>query len=256
MTTTITTTTTLTRTKCAISFTGGKDSTLALHDVWTQADQYEVVALVTFVPANMKRFRAHPVHVVEVQAQAMGLNYLKMEVGGPDFLASYRDNMLRLRREWGVEILVTGDILPVCGDFMERAVQDTGISLHRPLWGLPRPSFLLKPEYTILISCVNTTKFSPGFPASSLVGQPFNRATLDRIREHNDARAAVAEAEVDLAGEFGEFHTMVVDAPAFRNGRVDVVAGKVVEEGEYAFFEFEEVRLVAREGESHDQNKA
>lgn len=96
-------------TKCAISYTGGKDSTLALHRVLAHADEHEVVLLVTFVPANMTRFRAHPVHVVEMQAQAMGLPHQRLEVGGSDYLAGYRRHMEWLKREWGVEVLVTGE---------------------------------------------------------------------------------------------------------------------------------------------------
>lgn len=67
---------------------------------------------------------------------------------------------------------------------------------------------------------------------------------MERIRGHNEERGV----EVDLAGEYGEFHTMMMDAPAFRHGRVEVVRGRVVEEDDFAFYEFEEVRLVEKKG--------
>src|SRR4051812_10892262 len=102
------TTAPFTFTKCAISYTGGKDSTLSLHHVLAQPDRYEVAVLVTFVPANMKRFKAHPVHVIEMQAKAMGLPHLKLEVDGSDYLESYRRHVISLKEEWEVEVLVTG----------------------------------------------------------------------------------------------------------------------------------------------------
>ncbi|GIL58855.1 hypothetical protein Vafri_13818 [Volvox africanus] len=173
--------------KAAISFTGGKDSMTVLHlmrapeivmeaiddTAWREdvreriakVTHCEVALLVTFVPAGRKQsFKAHPLEVVQLQAHALGLPHLVMEVeSAPSFLESYKANIRRLREEYGITALATGDILDVCNSFMPRAAAGTGVDLIAPLWGIERRLLLeLVWAYSMspLITCVNVTKFT------------------------------------------------------------------------------------------------
>jgi len=168
--------------KVAISFTGGKDSCLALTiaqlcakaaevpDVVQQAlgdhvhdlQGVQPAMLVTFAPAGGGAFKAHPMELIKAQADALQLPHHVISIHGPDYLASYAEAMRGLASDHGIQALVTGDILDVCNDFMGRASQASGLPLIRPLWGMPRRALLqclwalgIRP----LVSCVNTAKF-------------------------------------------------------------------------------------------------
>ncbi len=107
-----------------------------------------------------------------IQARALGLPHIVMEVSAP-YLESYRDNIARLRTEYGITVLATGDILDVCSSFMPRAAEGTGVLLACPLWAIQRQLLLeLVWAYQLqpLITCVNVTKFLEPAPTPAAAG--------------------------------------------------------------------------------------
>ncbi|KAG2454735.1 hypothetical protein HYH02_000572 [Chlamydomonas schloesseri] len=287
--------------KAAVSFTGGKDSmtvtnlllnaSIALEaskswpedvrDAWAGdlKSRLETVAgcelamLVTFVPVGAPPFKAHPLEVMKLQAAALGLPHLVMEVSAaPTFLDSYHHNITQLRTQHGVDVLVTGDMLDVCSSFMPRAAAGTGVQLLSPLWDINRRLLLeLVWAYGMepVITCVNVTKFvepskqqdkkedkreqdkqgaagqqqgqgqqagaevcaaavvtvgagpagaggedgdgAPGADyAARLLGQPLSRQLHAEL-----LLPAVERFGVDEAGEWGEYHTMVLASRLF-----------------------------------------
>jgi len=66
--------------RAAVLWTGGKDCNLALYEA--QQAGYEIVALVTFMMGNGK-FKAHPIDVMRLQAEALGIPYITIPVAEP-----------------------------------------------------------------------------------------------------------------------------------------------------------------------------
>jgi diphthamide synthase (EF-2-diphthine--ammonia ligase) len=161
----------------AVSFTGGKDSMLALHlssgyqhhlipstaaNLLTQPSQPpHVTLLVTFAPPDSD-FKAHPIPVIKALAEALNIPHVLCEVEPPSYLDSYRQQLRRLHKEQGITHLVTGDILDVAGGFMDKAVDGTNVQLVRPLWQCPRHNVLTALQDLGIrskISCINTAKY-------------------------------------------------------------------------------------------------
>lgn len=111
----------MTTKKAALSFTGGKDCLLALLEVNGKPD-VEVTVLVTFGPpeaflteeedvavegtsegdkmetkennpkkekTKKKKFLAHPLRIIKMQALALGLSHVVIPIEGPNYLESY-----------------------------------------------------------------------------------------------------------------------------------------------------------------------
>lgn len=83
---------------------------MALHRA-IESGQYDISLLVTFAPANMQKFKAHPLSIVQMQTQSLGIPHRVYLVEGPDFLGSYQKHITSIKEEYGIDALVTGMVL-------------------------------------------------------------------------------------------------------------------------------------------------
>jgi diphthamide synthase (EF-2-diphthine--ammonia ligase) len=166
--------------QAAISWTGGKDCNLALLTAWRDPSLH-VSALVVFRP-QAAVFRAHPLHIMQKQADALSLPLLHVEISGePSYKASYVSGMRRLKevqlvedfpfsfypkyqngvgrhcwlflkqlcygQEQGIEVVVTGDMDLVGSmqrNWIEECGEECGIDAFLPLWQADRNDLLRK----------------------------------------------------------------------------------------------------------------
>jgi uncharacterized protein (TIGR00290 family) len=195
--------------RAAVSWSGGKDSYLALH---RSRASYDVVALITMFDDEGTRSRSHGLRpqILEAQADRMGLPICK----GRGSWATYEDGYLRAlldARALGISHVIFGDIMYDANrEFPERVCAASGLVAVEPLWGEPTDQLYREFVLTGADARIVTVKESV-FDASWL-GRRLTMNLLD------DFRAAGA----DPCGEHGEYHTVVVDAPAF-SSPIDVV---------------------------------
>ncbi|KAI8603422.1 hypothetical protein EDD21DRAFT_413066 [Dissophora ornata] len=225
--------------RAAISFTGGKDCTLAL--CLTKAT-HDVVLLVTFVPKNFTSFKAHSLDIIKLQAKALDIPHVLVEIGeeGKTHLQCYREKISEVKQQYSLDLLVTGDILNVCDNFMARATQDI-IELSCPIWAIDRHKLLdtlFERQFELLITCASIKKLGDDEDlARKFVG---SKLTPTFMKDTLEPR----EKEVDMGGELGEFHTMVLTVPGLYNGYRIEYEGHQTVEGEFMFMEFDSVKLV------------
>ena len=96
--------------RAAALWTGGKDCSLALHEV--RKSGLDIEELITFAPPSPV-FLAHPLPFLARQAAAMGLRHRVITIR-PPAEDGYTRALKALRRE-GIRTLVTGDIAEVGG---------------------------------------------------------------------------------------------------------------------------------------------
>lgn len=191
----------------AVLWTGGKDCALA-HSEAVQAGQH-VTRLVTFAPVEPE-FRAHPIPVMRAQAEALGLPHTLMTIVEP-YAESYGAAIRSLRDDFNISTLVTGDIDRVDGQpnwITERAA-GTGVDVFTPLWNYNREDLLhrlIGSGFVVVFSCVKRP-----WLGSEWLGR---QITPDSLAE---LRALSASTGLDLCGENGEYHTLVLDGPLFHH---------------------------------------
>ncbi|CAJ0845265.1 15712_t:CDS:2 [Entrophospora sp. SA101] len=245
--------------KVCISFTGGKDSTLTLHLLSLQPN-YNITSLITFAPSKTNsstpRFLSHPQDLIQLQSQCLSIPHKFIEISAP-FLESYRKQISLLN----VDYLATGDILDVCDGFMEKAVKETGVELLRPLWCKDRKEILEKIfelNFEILVTCVNLEKLRKSIVTlkisnninnidddvekigGMLVGKVLNRDLYQTVlKKFSD------EYGMDECGEYGDFHTMTLDAPLFKKHIIIKNAHKKLSDcGNFLYYLIEDCEIV------------
>ena len=214
------------RARAWMSWSGGKDTTFALHTA-RQGETIDVVGLFCTVNAEADRVAMHAVRrsLVEAQADRLGLPLHVVEIPSPCPNEVYEAQMaaaMASATAEGVEHVIFGDLfLADVRAYREEALAGSGIVPLFPLWG--RPTHLLAREMIeagvrAVITCVDPSQLAPEF-----VGRSFDERLLSDLPEG-----------VDPCGERGEFHSFVCDGPGFRSP-IDIEVGDVVERGRFVF---------------------
>jgi len=192
--------------KVAVSWSGGKESCLACYKA--MAGGSDIAFLVTFLWET--RFVCHPLSLMRLQSKALGIPHVKVKVKEPYF-KEYREAISRFIKEDGIEGIVTGDI-SVVDSFHKWQIDDVckGLSVNvvKPLWGLDRYQILnelVSKGFKAVFTCVRQPWFDEKW-----VGRELDRGYLKDLKELK------VKHGIDLCGERGEYHTIIIDAPIFK----------------------------------------
>jgi len=218
----------------AVLWTGGKDSSLALHEAAREG--CDIRCLVTFAPVNPE-FLAHPPAFLKLQAESMELPHHLVTVEEP-FERSYEAGLRRLREEMGIGTVITGDIAEVGGNpnWVRERSRPVGMRVHTPLWGRDRLALLeelLARGFRVIFSCVDTRRLG-----AEWVGRELDEAAIAALRGIRERNG------LDLCGEEGEYHTLVTDGPAFTRA-IRIRSHATRTRGTLAYMEIREMELAA-----------
>ena len=214
------------RIRTLLAWSSGKDSAYALWAL-RQLPGIEMVGLLTTLNSAVGRVSMHGVResVLEAQARACRLPLLKVPLPDPCTDEQYRAAMTEAMGEargQGVEAVACGDLfLADVRAYREAQLAGTGLAPLFPLWGRPTPLLakeMINAGLEAIITCVDTNQIDGSF-----VGRFFDHQLLEDLPE-----------TVDPWAENGEFHTLAVAGPMFRE-RLDVELGEVVDRGRFPF---------------------
>ncbi len=216
------------KTPLVMSWSGGKDSALALHEL-RHGGQFEIVALLTTVVAEYKRISHHGVReeLLDAQAEAIGIPldkvYLPLNNAVPCNNDVYEEIMAAAMRRYverGVVNVGFGDLyLEDLRAWREANLAKLGMQGVFPLW--KRDTAVLAREVIAMgfkarLSCVEG-KVGPGF-----AGRAYDQTLLSDLPNG-----------IDPCGEYGEFHSFVYDGPIFGEPVAVKVGEVVVRDGRF-----------------------
>jgi uncharacterized protein (TIGR00290 family) len=212
--------------KAVVSWSSGKDSALALHEVQRGGD-VEVVGILTTVTSAFERVSMHGVResLLDRQTEALGLRGWKVPIPSPCPNEVYEREMARVLgeiRQLGVSAVVFGDLfLEDIRRYREARLAEVGMQGLFPLWGRPTDRLareMIDVGIRATLTCIDPKKLDRGF-----AGRSFDAALL----------AALPEG-VDPCGENGEFHTFASASPSF-SSPIAVAVGEVVDREGFVF---------------------
>jgi len=222
--------------RIAALFSGGKDSAYAAYVAIQRG--WDLVRLVTIRPEDPSSMLYHTpnLDVTRLQAGAMGLPLLE-ETCGPgedEELGALRRALARA----DVDGVVVGAI---ASDYQHRRVNrighDLGLRVFAPLWRQD-PRALVHEYGRAGMQIVFSSVSAAGLDATWL-GRSWDEEAVGELLGLHESRG------VHPCGEGGEFETLVLDAPFFRE-RIEIVHAEPVWTGTAGVYVIREARLARK----------
>jgi uncharacterized protein (TIGR00290 family) len=216
----------MSRPKALISWSSGKDSAFALHEV-LRTGELDVVGALTTVTETFDRVSIHGVRseILRAQCEAAGLSQRIVPIPYPCPNEIYEARMGEAVAQAiadGITYMIFGDLfLADIRAYREQKLAGTGITPVFPLWDRPTPALahaMIASGLEAYLATVDLKQLPVEF-----AGRRFDAQLLADLPDG-----------IDPCGENGEFHTCVVAGPMFRH-RLMVTTGERVERDGYGY---------------------
>ena len=173
---------------------------------------YKLTCLLTLQSENEASYMFHTpnVHLVEKQAELMHLPLLVKTTAGEKEkeLAELKDVIKEAKEKYAIEGIVTGALYSTYQrDRIEKIAEDLDVKVFSPLWHIDQEEEmrdLLKEGFEIMFSAI--------------AAEGLDKTWLGRKITEKDVDTLVAlnkETGLNIAGEGGEFESLVVSCPLF-----------------------------------------
>jgi diphthine-ammonia ligase len=225
--------------RLGVLFSGGKDSTLALH---IAAEKAKVVCLITLVSKNKESFMFHTpnINVTLLQAEALGLPLIRNATEGKpeEELKDLEEAIAQAFKDFKIDGIVTGAVESVYqATRIQQICNRLNVWCVNPLWKRKQKTLL---EETMV----------EGFRTiiSGVFAYPLDKSWLGKQIDEDMIEKLVAlsvEYGLSPSGEGGEIETTVLDAPLFKK-KIEILDSKVEAQGNSGVFRIKKARLTKK----------
>jgi len=225
--------------RLGVLFSGGKDSTLALHKA---AEKEEVTCLITLVSENKESYMFHTpnIDVTALQAEALGLPLIrKVTEGKPEEeLKDLEAAIAQALKDFKIDGVVTGAVESVYqATRIQQICNRLDVWCVNPLWKRNQKALL---EETV----------AEGFKTliSGVFAYPLDKRWLGKQIDADLIEKLVALSQkygLSPSGEGGEMETTVLDAPLFKK-KIEVLDFEVEAKGNSGVFRIKKARLTEK----------
>jgi diphthine-ammonia ligase len=192
--------------RVAALFSGGKDSMFAIYI----AQQYgwEVTPLVSLFPEKQDSWMFHSIniHLSGLLAEALRIPLVKKSTQGEK--ETELEDMKNLLQGLDIDGVINGAIASEYQRTrIEKICDELGIKSFTPLWHKDQ-ALLLQDQIDAGFHSIIVGVFAEGFNETWL-GKPLDKDTIDALVHLHEKYG------MNIAGEGGEFETLVLDGPLF-----------------------------------------
>lgn len=192
------------RLRFVISFSGGKDSMLALHKMVEAGHRPMGLLVMMNEAAGRSWFHGVDPALLRAISDALGIPLMPCPAEGEGYHTAM-EARLREAQAAGAQACVFGDIdIQPHLEWDRARCAAAGLEPVLPLWGRDRRENVREAValgYECVIKCLDRDLLP-----ERLLGRALSEAVLDEMEG----------CGVDLCGENGEYHTVVLDGPLFR----------------------------------------
>ena len=197
--------------KLGALFSSGKDSTYAIYKM--KEAGYDIACLVSLVSENLYSYMFHTpaIELAELQAEAMGIPIIIKKTKGEKEkeLKDLSNAIKEAKKKFNIDGIITGALhSQYQKDRIEKICKALGIKVHNPLWQMDQEKEMmeiLEAKFDIIFTGIAGLGLNHGW-----LGRKITKRDLNKLIELNKSYG------INVAGEGGEFETLVIDCPLFK----------------------------------------
>ena len=197
--------------KCAVLFSGGKDSCYAAWLV--KQKSHELACLISIISENPESYMFHTPSIerTKQQAKIMGLPLIIQRTKGKkeEELKDLEKAIKKAKHDFNIGAIVTGTVQSVYQKSrIENICDKLGLECFNPLWHREEIEYLnelIKNKFKIIITGVFAYPLD-----ESWLGREIDKKFMDEVKQLKE------KYKIHIAGEGGEFETFVLDYPLFK----------------------------------------
>ncbi|HLC71463.1 MAG TPA: diphthine--ammonia ligase [Candidatus Nanoarchaeia archaeon] len=213
--------------RLGVLFSGGKDSTYSAYIM--QRQNYELACLITMRSENKESFmfQSAGVEIVELQAQAMGLPLIVGQTKGEKEkeLVDLEKTITIAKEKYRLDGIVSGALFSTYQrDRIEKICDRLGLKIFSPLWHKPQEEEMKELLASGFI-----------FILSAVAAEGLDKSWLNKIITLKEVEKLIQinrNVGINVAGEGGEFESVVLDCPLFKK-KIIIEEAEIREEGKY-----------------------
>ncbi|MHA1603087.1 MAG: TIGR00289 family protein [Candidatus Freyarchaeota archaeon] len=220
----------------AVLFSGGKDSSYVIQ--WCIERSYNIKALVSIFPQRSDSYMYHVpnVELTELQAKAADLPHITRYSSGVK--EEEIGDLVSVLQTLDIDGIVSG---AVASEYqrsrLDLVSKKLGLSNITPLWHR-NPIMMIESMIRLNFNIIFSGVYALGFNKNWL-GRRLDEAVLRELIELNKRYG------IDLAGEGGEYETLVLDAPFFKK-TIKIVKSEKIWEGDGGYLDVQRAKLVEK----------
>ncbi len=219
--------------KFAALVSGGKDSIFAIQKALEAG--HEVTDLISIIPARDDSYMYHSInlHMVELISEASEIPLIQQESSGIKELEL--DDLTLALKKVDVDGVTVGAIeSQYQASRVQKICDSLDLEVYSPLWHRD-PEELLKEMAKVLD--IRIVRVAADGMDESWLGRPINSTSIEQLKALNHRRM------VHMAGEGGEYETVVLDAPFYKK-RIEIVRSEIEWLGDQGTLNIIEAKLV------------
>jgi ABC transporter with metal-binding/Fe-S-binding domain ATP-binding protein len=225
--------------RLGVLFSGGKDSTLALHYA---KEKEEVACLITLISENKESYMFHTpnINITSLQAEALNLPQIAKTTPGEKEkeLSDLKEAIAEAARKFQIQGVVTGAVESVYQtERVQRICNSLDLWCFNPLWKHDQKALLeelLERRFKVVISGVFAYPLDEKW-----LGKQIDAPLISKLLDLQQKYA------ISPSGEGGEIETTVLDAPQFKK-KIEILDYTAEAKGNSGVFKINKARLVEK----------
>ncbi len=223
--------------KLGALFSGGKDSTYAMYKAM---QDHDIVCLITIKSENPDSYMFHTpnIDLAETQAEALNLPLLTAETKGKKEaeLKDLKEAIKQAKDLFQIEGITTGALF---SDYQASRIQkicdELNLECINPLWHMDQEQEmrdLIKDGFKFILIRIAALGLNKEW-----LGKEITKEDIDKLVKLKE------KYKINIAGEGGEFESLVIDGPIFKKKLVIKDAETIMENEYTGIYKIKEVKL-------------